>query len=251
MGIPTRAPRQPAAGGGGGRTLLLLGVLLALAAGAIAIFVVSQYSGGGGQTETVVVANTTVPAGTMLTSSNIKTYFGEKTVVVSSAPTNAYVYISDAALDSTFGNKVVAETIYQGDYLFNSDQRIVPGAGPAGSLTNLNPNAITSSEVIAQLTLSGQVAVVPGDYVDILATECNLPGKTNGCETQTTLQNVLVYSVNGNTIYLVLGHEAALQLKYLSENGTLELAIRSTKEGTATVTTTAVDGSTIVTSFNF
>jgi len=256
MSISARAPRQPTAGGGGGRTLLLLGVLLALAAGAIAIFVVSQYSGGGGQTETVVVTLKDVPTGTLLTTENISSYFTQKNVTVSSAPPNAYIYSSAAALNTTLNNKVVAETIYQGDYLFNNDQRISPGGGSPGSLTNVNPNAIGVGDVIAQLTVSGQVAVVAGDHVDILATECNLPSNAPGggtlpCTTQTTLTNVPVYSVNGSTIYLVLSRQNALQLKYLAETGTLELAIRNPQDTTATVTTSAVTGSTIVSSFSF
>ncbi|HUY77603.1 MAG TPA: hypothetical protein VMV29_12595 [Ktedonobacterales bacterium] len=253
MSISARAPRPPAAGGG--RALLLLGVLLALAAGAIAIFVVSQNNNGGGQMETVVVTTTNVPTGTVLTPTNIGNYFVEKRVTVSSAPNNAYIFTSAAALNSTLNNQVVAQTIYQGDYLFNNDPRLSAGGGAPGSLTNVNRNAIQPGDVIAQLTVSGQVAVVAGDHVDFLVTECNLPGTPGAgnlpCTTQTTLTDVYVYSVNGNTIYLVLTRQKALQLKYLAETGNLELAIRNPQDATTTVTTTAVDAGNIVSSFNY
>lgn len=257
MSISARAPRPPAAGGG--RALLLLGVLLALAAGAIAIIVVSQYSGGGGQMETVVVATQKVPTGTQLTSSNIGMYFAGKSVNSSFAPSNAYIFTSNAALDTALSGYTVVQPFYPDDILMNQpDPRLTKGGGALGSLTNTNldPTVFPTTDVIAQVTVSGQVAVVAGDHVDILVTECNLPanspnGGTLPCTTQTTLTNVYVYSVTSNTIYLVLDRQRALQLKYLAETGTLELAIRNPGDKTATVTTTPVTGSNIVNSFNF
>lgn len=261
MGISARAARPPA--GGGGRVLLLLGVLLALAAGVIAVVVITRYSGGGGQTETVVVAAQNLPVGTQLSVNGgngtmaISAAFITEQINSSDVPGDAYAYTSLAALNTFLNNDVVTGTFYKDDILRASDQRLALGRGAPGSLTNVNPNATVfpTNDVIAQLTLAGKVAIVAGDRVDILVTECNLPNPSGSgtlpCTTQTTLTNVYVYSVDGNTIYLVLDRQKALQLKYLSETGTLELAIRNPNDTTTTPTTTAVNGSTIVTSFGF
>lgn len=260
MGIPARAPRPPAAGGG--RVLLLLGVFLALAAGAIAIVVVTQYSpGGGGQMVTVVVANQNLPTGTQLSASGsngamaISAAFGEESVNANFKPADAYVFTSEAALESSYSGFQVVSPFFKGDILRTGDQRLTMSGGPAGSLTNANPNptVFPTSDVIVQLTLGTKVAVVAGDRIDILVTECNLPGShnPNGCVTQTTLTDVYVYSVDTNTIYLVLGRQNALDLQFLSETGTLELAIRNPNDKTTTPTTTPVDATTIVSQFSF
>ena len=266
MSITARAPRPPAAGGG--RALLLLGVLLALAAGAIAIFVVSQYSGGGGQQETVVVATTDVQAGTRLSVSGgngfdaISADFTEQRV--NYAPSNVYVFSSTAALDSYLNNQIVTQTIYKGDFLFTGDPRINAGGGAPGSLTNINPTQFPTNDVLFVLNLQGpsggasgansKPVAVAGDHVDLIETECNLPAPAhdpNQCETQTTETNLYVYAVASSQIVLVVSHQQAVELLYLSQTGNTEVVVRNPNDTTTASNTVVVDGGYIVNKFKY
>ena len=273
MAAPVRSPRTTRASGGG-RALLLIGVLLALAAGGIVIFVVSQYTGGPTQMETVVVAAQTLNAGTKLTTdgSNSSTSiaiaqaFTTKSVNTSFAPSDAYLFTSQDALNTLLNGQTIGQTFYAGEILRQSDPRLTSVAGAPGSLTNVNLPALkTCSDtnggdpcLITEIKLdsngsNGKPAIVPGDHVDVLAYQCNLPGAVNNpghCEAQVTVQNVYVYDVQSNFVFIVTNKQNALSILYLSQTGTLELAIRQPGD-TNTNQTTATGPAEIVAQFHF
>lgn len=257
MGLPTRAPRQPAPGG---RALLLLGVLLALAAGGLVIYIVSQYTGGGGQTETVWVATQTIPTGDTLvagtptsgTQVQISQAFSSESIGVNAVPSDAFLANSITALNTTFDKQTVVRDFKKGDILLNPDPHLSTN-GAAGSLIYVNPSQLVG-KVIVLVQVNQPPALVTGDSVDILVTECNLTANS-GCVTQTTLTNVYVYDVSGTSIYLALSNQDALALKYLVETGNVTFAIRPTGDtfgtGTGTPITTPVNSTYIINNFNF
>ena len=259
--MATPPGRPPRARSSGGRTLMLLGVLLALAAGTIVIYIVSQATSTGPQMITVVEAKEDIPANTVLSSSTsdkVHVLIGDAFTTVSvpadSAPTNAFTFVSADDLAAKLNNYVVVAQIYQGEILRQNDPRLVlagTGAGP-GSLAYINPAQFPAGSVVVSLDLSGAPAVVAGDYVDILVTECNLPNSKDpgACETQTTLQNVYVYTVRGNSVFVVLDHQKALELKYLTETGKFELAVRKPGDS-AGANTSEVDPNYVVKAFGY
>jgi Flp pilus assembly protein CpaB len=252
--------RPPTTRASGGRTLLLLGVLLALAAGVIVMFVISHYSGVATSQETVVVAAKPLSPGMILTSGTpdsvhfaISDSFTLKTVNTDFAPADAYVYTNQDGLNALLNNQVIVSPFFTGDILRKPDPRLVGiGDAGAGSLALIDPSKLTNGSVITEVELSTKPAVVPGDHVDILVTECSLQGSRDptGCETQTTLPNVYVYTVRDNFVFFVLTHQQALELKYLKETGRLELAIRNARD-TSSSATDPVDAGSIVKDFNF
>lgn len=258
MSAPVRPPRPPRTSGGG-RVLLLIGVLLALAAGGIAIFAISQYTGGPTQMETVVVAAQTLQPGTRITvdgsngSLAISQAFTTKSVNTSFAPSDAYVFSNQDALNTLLNNQNIVQTFYAGDILRTSDPRLGV-AGAPGSLNNVNPSKVAAGDVIVSVDVKtpGVGVMVAGDFVDVIATECNLPGSQDPshCETQTTLTNIYVYAVRSNAIFLVLTHQQALELQYLSQSGNIGFVLRKSGDGTPT-TTTPVDPSYVVNHFHF
>ncbi|PWT77115.1 MAG: hypothetical protein C5B60_03190 [Chloroflexi bacterium] len=247
---------------------MLLGVLLALLAGVLVIFIVSQATSSAGQTMQVVVAEKDIPANTILTTNatdlanhylNIQEAFQVKSYPVALVPPNSYIYTTQDSLQVYLDNQVVLTAILQGDVLRNPDARIQKlGSSAVGSLTSINPGQIQSGDVLVGFTLTnplggGRSFVVAGDYIDILATECNLPGIPS-CVTQTTLQNVYVYATFTNSVVVVLDHQKALDLKYLIETGKVDIAIRSPKDGGANgpaVTTAPVTPGYISQQFSF
>lgn len=263
------APARPRTRSSGGRTLILLGVLLALAAGAIVIFVVSQYTSAPQQTETVVVSATTIPAGTILSTSQtgqtangegtymlISAAFTTKTVNTDFAPANSYVFKSQDDLNAYLNNQVVSSDFYAGEILRNApDPRLTPlGSGAPGSLTNINPGQIKAGDVLTEIKLDEKPAVVPGDHVDLIATYCNsnlpnLPSGAAPCKSNTTFSNLYVYAVSGSTVFVVVPHQDAVTLLYLTTNtSTFELAIRKPGDNAAT-TTTSVSSANIISDF--
>jgi len=264
MAAPVRPARTRSSGG---RTLILLGVLLALAAGAIVIFVVSQYTSAPLQTETVVVAATNLPAGSVLSTTQsgqvgtsagtyelISAAFTTKTVNTDFAPKDAYIFKSQSDLNNFLNNQVVSSDFYAGEILRNPDPRLTPiGAGAPGSLTSQNPGQIQAGEVLAQIKVDGKAAMVPGDHIDLIVNYCSasLPnaGSGNPCESQTTLQNLYVYAVQGGVIYVVVKRQDAVQLLWLTTYASnYELAIRKPGDA-ATNPTTPVSSSKIISSF--
>lgn len=268
MAAPARPVRTRSSGG---RTLILLGVLLALAAGAIVIFVVSQYTSAPLQTETVVVAATDLPAGSILSTTQsgqvgtsagtymlISQAFTTKTVNTDFAPKDAYIFKSQADLNTFLNNQVISSEFYAGEILRNGpngDPRLTPlGTGAPGSLTNINPSMIKSGDVLAQIKVDGKPAMVPGDHIDLIATYCNSSLSNAGagaspCKSNTTFQNLYVYAVQGNVIYVVAPREQAVELYYLTTNATgYELAIRKPGDDT-TAPTTPVNSTTIISDF--
>lgn len=248
--------RPPTTRASSGRSLLLLGVLLALAAGLVVMFVISHYTAPTSQEVTVVVAAEDLHAGKILTNGPangqyvpISQAFTTRSVNSGFLPANAYLYVSQEDLNTKLNNYDVVQPIFAGDFLRWPDPRLVLVGPAAGSLNLVNPGAIPTGDFIVYLQLSTTPYVVPNDHVDILVTECDLPG-TSGCVTQDTLKNVLVYAVRDDYVFVVLGQEDALRLKYLTETGKIELALRAA-ENSATPTVAPVDASTIVSAFGF
>lgn len=265
MAAPARPMRTRSSGG---RTLILLGVLLALAAGAIVIFVVSTYTSAPLQTETVVVAASNLPAGSILSTSQtgqvgtspatyllVSAAFTTKTVNTDFAPKDAYIFKSQTDLNTFLNNQSINSTFYAGEILRNPDPRLAAaGTGAPGSLTSINPGQIQQGDVLAEIKVSDKPAMVPGDHVDMIAIYCNsnlpnLPSGTAPCDSQTTLQNLYVYAVQGNIVFVVVKHEDAQMLQYLTSNATtFELAIRKPGD-TATAPTTPVNSGTVIQQF--
>lgn len=258
MAAPARPMRTRSSGG---RTLILLGVLLALAAGAIVIFVVSQYTSAPLQTETVVVAASDLPAGAILSTTQsgqpaqgstssgtyelISAAFTTKTVNTDFAPKDAYVFKSQSDLNNFLNNQVLSSEFYAGEILRNPDPRLTPlGTGAPGSLTSINPGQIHTGEVLVQIKLDGKAAMVPGDHVDLIATYCNSSlssvntGGAQSCASQTTYQNLYVYAVQSNIVFVVATRQQAGELLYMTSNATnYELAIRKPGDDTSAPTT--------------
>lgn len=261
MGAPIRPARARSSGG---RTLMLLGVLLALAAGTIVIFVVSTVVPSNGSTVSVVVAVKDLPTGqTLSVTTNdashilIANAFVEQNMPQDIAPKNALTFTSQSDLNILLNDKLLVGTFYQGEVLRQNDPRLVPaGQAAPGSLTLQHPDQLHDGDVLIQFPLpdsgGGRPAIVPGDRIDLLVTECNLVGtkSQSGCETQTTLENIYVYAVTGNSAWLVLTHEKALQLKFLKETGKTDIAIRKPTDANS-ASTSSVDASTIVSQFHF
>jgi Flp pilus assembly protein CpaB len=247
---------------------MLLGVLLAVLSGVLVIYIVSQATSTAGQTMQVVVAKQDIPSNTVLTTGatdsthnllNIQDAFGVQSYPASLVPPNAFIYTSVADLQVHLNNEVVFSEIFAGDVLRNSDPRLqLLGTGAAGSMTGINPNALKPGDVLISLDFSNPGGntrnfVVPGDYVDILVTECSLPN-IPGCVTQTTLQNVYIYATFTNAVVVVVNHEQALQLKYMTETGKVNLALRNPKESGPNATadnTTPVTAASISAAFGF
>jgi len=265
MAAPARPPRPRS---GGGRTLMLLGVLLALAAGTIVIYIVSQATGGGTQKTTVVVAKIDLPANTVLSSSPsqkdathtlISDAFVSEDVPVDVAPIDAYKWISQADLDSKLNNYVVTGQFLKGEFLRNPDRRLTQlGTGGAGSLTNINPPQLPDGSVLFAVDVHGvgggaaKPLAVPGDYVDFIFIECQLPNSKdpNGCESQTTLQNIYVYAVADTELIVVLTHQQAVAMLYLENTGVGKFVIRKPSDH-GTITTLEVDRAYIVKNFGY
>ncbi len=264
MAAPARPMRTRSSGG---RTLILLGVLLALAAGAIVIFVVSQYTTASLQTETVVVAATDLTAGSVLSTSQngqvgtssgtfvlISAAFTTKTVNTDFAPKDAYKFTSQTDLNTFLNNQVVSSDFFAGEILRSPDPRLTPlGSGAPGSLTTNNPGQIHDGDVLAEIKADGKPAVVPGDHIDLIMTYCNSNLNVSGggapCESQTTLQNIYVYAVQGNVIYVVVKRQDAVELLFLTTNASnMELAIRKPGDSSSTPTT-PVSSSKIISDF--
>lgn len=265
MAAPARPMRTRSSGG---RTLILLGVLLALAAGAIVIFVVSTYTSAPLQTETVVVAAADLQAGSILSTSQtgqvgdsqaqyilISASFTTKTVNTDFAPKDAYIFKSQTDLNTFLNGQSINSNFYAGEILRNPDPRLASATnGAPGSLTSLNPGQIKAGDVLAEIKVDGKPAMVPGDHIDLIVTLCNtnLPNVPSGappCESQATFQNLYVYAVQGNNVFVVAPRQTAVTLLKLTTDSTnYELAIRKPGDD-STTPTTPVNSGTIINEF--
>jgi hypothetical protein len=251
--------RPPRTRNSGGRTLMLLGVVLALAAGIIVIYVVSTAVGPATHTMTVVVANQNLTANTILSSGTtdathtlISTAFTTKQVNSDFVPQDAYPFTNQNQLNIDLNDKVVIGQFFAGDILRKDDPRLIAlGNAAVGSLTNLNPAELPKGSVIFPFTTDKPIGLVAGDHVDLLVTACIVGSAaqsscpTTQDETQTTLQNLYVYAVTKDNIYLVLTHEQALEVKFLLEHTKITMVLRKPGDD-ATTPTTIVDGPYIV-----
>jgi hypothetical protein len=263
MVAPTRAPRTRASGG---RTLMLLGVLLALAAGTIVIYIVSQATTTTSQMVTVVMAKQNITSGTTLIVGptdptkgflSITDAFVAKQVSADYAPADYQPFTTQDQLAIKLNNEVVVGTYYTGDILRTGDfttRLAQAGSGAPGSFTNFNPARLPSGDVLVSVELTtqsgstnGKSFAQPGDYVDFIVVDCNVSG---GCEAQTTLQNMYVYTVSGNSIVVVATHQQAVDLVYIIHSLSLQIVLRKPND-TNTITTTAVSNATIISEFHF
>ena len=245
---------------------MLLGVLLALAAGTVVIYIVSQATSTGPQLGTVVVAKVDLPANTILSSTTadtghtlISAAFEEKQFPVDAIPTDAFPWVNEIDLESKLNNTVVIGGFLHGDILRQADKRLalIGSGGAGGSLTNVNPAQLPSGDVLMGMkfgdgTGGGKPAVVAGDSVDLVVTECNLPNaKTNACETQTTLQNLYVYTVIGNGMVVVVTHQQALEILELQQTASFGQLIIRKPGDTNNIVTVEVDPSYIAKAFGY
>lgn len=247
---------------------MLLGVLLALAAGTIVIYIVSQATSSGPTLTYVVESTMKLPANSILvatlptTSDPSQKYvlisqaFAQKQVPVDVAPADAFQWKSMDDLNAQLTNEVVTGDFLQGEILRTNDERLAKaGTGGPGSFTNVNPAHLAIGQVLVMFTLNGpsggtKPLAVQGDTVDFLAVACNLPNRS-GCVSQTTLQNMYVYAVNGPSLILAVSHDQALQLMELRQvTSEIDIAIRKPGD-TATYTTSSVDPASIVNDFHF
>lgn len=271
MAAPTRAPRTRASGG---RTLMLLGVLLALAAGTIVIYIVSQATTTSTQMVTVVMAKQTINAGTILTVGptdptknllSIADAFVAKQVSADYAPADYQPFTTQDDLNVKLNNEVVIGTFYTSDVLRTGDftaRLAALGKGAPGSLTNLNPAQLPPGDVLIVFQVGGasggggtKPVVAAGDHIDIIVVGCNLGSNAkdpSGCEAQTTLQNLYVYSVStsGDQVVLVVTHQQALELAYIAHSTSANIVIRKPGDD-GKITTIPVDNGYIVSQFHF
>jgi hypothetical protein len=233
---------------------MLLGVILALAAGIIVIYVVSTAVGPTTHEMTVVVAQENLPASTILSVSTsdanhtlISVAFGTKQVNTDFVPTDAYVFQSLTQLNTDLNDHVVVGQFFAGDILRKNDLRLVPlGQAAPGSLANFNPAELPKGSVIMELTAPGQSGLVSGDHVDLLSSWCPTGTTQSNCPLVVeTLQDVYVYFVGKGVVDVVLTHQQALELKFLSENTKLTVVLRKPGDDN-TVTTAPVDTQYII-----
>ncbi|MGH2515313.1 MAG: hypothetical protein ACRDHP_06630, partial [Ktedonobacterales bacterium] len=93
----------------------------------------------------------------------------------------------------------------------------------------------------------------PGDHVDFVVIACNLGTGSkdpNGCEAQTTLQDVYVYAVTQSQIIVVFTHQQALEMLYIQHAGSFQIVLRKPGDD-GTISTNPVDNGTIVSEFHF
>lgn len=242
---------------------MLLGVLLALAAGTIVVYIVTTIPQNGA-TVTVVVATQPIQEGKILSVDTsdashilISAAFTTKSVPASIVPPNARPWVSQDDLNVYLNDQVVVGQFYEGDILQQSDPRLVKvGTGAAGSLALLNPGMIGSKDILFTLDLqgsggSGKPIAVPGDYVDILAVACNLrPGQ--GCEAQTVVQDLYVYSVTSSQLIVVTDRTTAEELMLLKQSSNdMEVVIRGPGNNATPAPSPAVNPGTMIKDFNF
>jgi Flp pilus assembly protein CpaB len=250
---------------------MLLGVLLALAAGTIVIYIVSQATTTTSQMVTVIMAKQQIKAGTILTVGptdptknllSITDAFVAKQVSADYAPADYQPFTTLDQLNVKLNNEVVIGTFYTGDILRTGDFTVrlaALGKGSPGSLTNINPAQLPQGSVLLFVEThtssgaSGQSGLAPGDHVDMVYVLCNLgqgAKDPNGCEAQTTVQDLYVYAVESNGIFVVVDHNTALQIVYLNHIGSGEILIRKPGDDGKVITEPA-DNATIVSAFHF
>jgi Flp pilus assembly protein CpaB len=254
--MATPSPRQRNAA----FPLILLGIVLALATAVLVLFLTN---GGGGATlqggNAIVVASRTLTTGTILSANNdtppyasVASAFHVEHISASAVPADALAFTGESDLASILNGKIITQSFFAGDILRKSDQRMAElGNGPTHSLVNHNPSALPDGSVLFPLQANGLIAQ-EGDHVDVLATLCVSAAKSASCQmTQTTLQNLLIYSVvNQSTLVVVVSHQDALALKLLVETAKIDLVLRKPGD-TSVANTHAIDPNWIISHFGF
>jgi hypothetical protein len=175
-------------------------------------------------------------------------------------PQGAYTFSDANTLNSDLLDRVVIEQFYQGDILRANDPRLAKlGDVGSGSLVLRNPGAIPAGDVLYPMSggNASSLGLVPNDHIDILLTACFINNTTCGnCsatqnQTQTTLQNVLVYAVTPNEVWLVLNRQDALTLKFISDGGhAISIVLRAPGD-TNIASTSPITGTYIYQHFHF
>ena len=214
----------------GGRALMLLGIILALLAGILVIYIVSNATQQAGATEPVVVVTQHIGVGQTFSTSVIQSDFAVKNYLVSDVPAGAYIFTTQDALNVKLASQAATQDLYPGDVLLASDPRIASATAiVANSITSLG--TIPTGSVLFPLNYSnlssgGQAFVVAGDHIDIIVSECGSPWYANGCETQTTFQNLVVYATFPSALIVPMKPVDANRLKLLAQTGNMTIAVR-------------------------
>jgi len=254
--MATPSPRQRNAA----FPLILLGIVLALATAVLVLFLTN---GGGSATlqggNNIIVASRTLTAGTILSANNgtspyvsVASAFHVERVSASAVPADALTFTGESDLAAALNGKIITQSFFAGDILRKSDQRMADlGSGPTHSLVNHNPPALPDGSVLFPLQTNGLMAQ-EGDHVDVLATLCANSAKSGSCQiTQTTLQNLLIYTVlNQSTLVVVVSHQDALTLKLLVESAKIDFVLRKPGD-TSMANTHAIDANWIISHFGF
>ncbi len=253
--MATPSPRQRNAA----FPLILLGIVLALASAVLVLFLTNSGGATPQNGSVIIVAARTLPTGTILSTNNdtppyvsVATAFHVERVSPSTVPADALAFTGESDLAAALNGKIITQDFFAGDILRKNDQRMADlGNGPAHSLANHNPSALPDGSVLFPLQTNGIIAQ-EGDHVDVLATLCVNSVKNTSCQiTQTTLQNLLIYTViNQNTLVVVVSHQDALTLKLLVETAKIDLVLRKPGD-TSAANTQAIDAAWIINHFGF
>ena len=239
----------------GGRALMLLGIILALLAGVLVIYIVSNATQTAGQTEPVVVVTKPITVGQTFNVSVIQANFTVKNYPVSDVPAGAYIFTTQDALNVMLSTQAATQELYPGDVLLVNDQRISSAKDiVTGSISS--EGTIPTGDVLFPLNYSnlsngGQNFVVAGDHIDIIVTECNAPWYANGCETQTTFQNLVVYATFPSALIVAMTPDYASELKLLAQTGNMTIAVRGPADTTKEATPQPADPATVASTFGF
>ena len=209
MAIQTNRPSN--------RIFIVIGIILAAAA-AVGVFLISKGGGGSGNQTQVVVANTTIPAGTPVTSSELSTTNADPSVV----PADYFANINDV-VGKQFVNTVSANTIIARSLVVTSNSvvtstadtlpAITPGfvamaipAAPASQPFS-NGGAFQTAGVTGDQVAVGYY-IAAGDHIDILV--------DNGNGVHYAFQDVRVLKAGAPTA--VLGAAVTFYLVELPRN---------------------------------
>jgi pilus assembly protein CpaB len=254
-----------------GRLPIAVGLFLAVVA-AVLVYVGQQHlrdqATAPEEVTPVVVAASSVPQGTLLTSSNISSLFTIQRLPASSVPQDAVASLN--ALDG----QVTATPLSPGDRVLSSSISAPADSTVSGARAALLPSGQVAIILPVNDNISVGGAVVPTDRVDVIA---SIPVTTvdNGKQTQTLVTQAVLRDVRVlatgfrtrppasanaqpqpadanptpySTLTLALAPEDAITVQHLlAQNVRLALALR--RPGEQTVPTTPVTSDDIVRRF--
>lgn len=185
-------------------------------------------------TSSVVIAATDIPFGVKLEPMHLKTVAWPGTDV----PQGSYAKVDDVL------GKIVKNSFYAGELI--TEKRIAEhlGGSTLSSLVSENSRAI-SIRVDDVVGVSG--FVLPGNRVDILATQISRDGRTPQAKTRTLLENIKVLAVDQEAspdkekpavvraVTLELKPEEAEKMVSAMQEGTIQLTLRNPLDANASV----------------